>query len=300
METKTKEIGAMSDQELVATIADSPKSENPDNSDETATGESTVAIEKSTESESENADQTATVSASAPTAPTRAEFDTLMSNLNAMKSETDGIRRDNENLRKLNGHLSNELGVLRKPPVLLPTDTEMLSEPVPSTKRVVEAVLEEKDQVNRAQIELATRQSREVDSTIRGLFPDFEEQIEGMIQILKEHKAHPEFIAAFKKDPAAAIPDAGHLLQLVARAKERKLAVAKDSEIADLKKQLEAAKKGNTRMASSIKDAAAAGPSITSTTVKTGKSRTEVAPNFSTMKTEDIKKWIIAHKDVSD
>jgi len=67
-----------------------------------------------------------------------------------------------------------------------------------------------------------------------------------------------------------------------------------------LKKQLEAAKKGNTRMASSIKDAAAAGPSITSTTVKTGKSRTEVAPNFSTMKTEDIKKWIIAHKDVSD
>ena len=300
METKTKEIGAMSDQELVATIADSPKSENPDNSDETVTGESTVAIEKSTESESENADQTATVSASAPTAPTRAEFDTLMSNLNAMKSEADGIRRDNENLRKLNGHLSNELGVLRKPPVLLPTDTEMLSEPVPSTKRVVEAVLEEKDQVNRAQIELATRQSREVDSTIRGLFPDFEEQIEGMIQILKEHKAHPEFIAAFKKDPAAAIPDAGHLLQLVARAKERKLAVAKDSEIADLKKQLEAAKKGNTRMASSIKDAAAAGPSITSTTVKTGKSRTEVAPNFSTMKTEDIKKWIIAHKDVSD
>ena len=280
METKTKEIGAMSDQELVATIADSPKSENPDNSDETATGESTVAIEKSTESESENADQTATVSASAPTVPTRAEFDTLMSNLNAMKSETDGIRRDNENLRKLNGHLSNELGVLRKPPVLLPTDTEMLSEPVPSTKRVVEAVLEEKDQVNRAQIELATRQSREVDSTIRGLFPDFEEQIEGMIQILKEHKAHPEFIAAFKKDPAAAIPDAGHLLQLVARAKERKLAVAKDLEIADLKKQLEAAKKGNTRMASSIKDAAAAGPSITSTTVKTGKSRTEVAPNF--------------------
>jgi len=300
METKTKEIGAMSDQELVTVIADSPKSENPDNSDETATGESAVVVEKSTESESENADQTATVPASAPTAPTRAEFDTLMSNLNAMKSEADGIRRDNENLRKLNGHLSNELGVLRKPPVPLPTDTEMLSEPVPSTKRVVEAVLEEKDQVNRAQIELATRQSREVDSTIRGLFPDFEEQIEGMIQILKEHKAHPEFIAAFKKDPAAAIPDAGHLLQLVARAKERKLAVAKDSEIADLKKQLEAAKKGNTRMASSIKDAAAAGPSITSTTVKTGKSRTEVAPNFSTMKTEDIKKRIIAHKDVSD
>ena len=300
METKTKEIGAMSDQELVTVIADSSNSENPDNSDETATGESAVVVEKSTESESENADQTATVPASAPTAPTRAEFDTLMSNLNAMKSETDGIRRDNENLRKLNGHLSNELGVLRKPPVILPTDTEMLSEPVPSTKRVVEAVLEEKDQVNRAQIELATRQSREVDSTIRGLFPDFEEQIEGMIQILKEHKAHPEFIAAFKKDPAAAIPDAGHLLQLVARAKERKLAVAKDSEIADLKKQLEAAKKGNTRMASSIKDAAAAGPSITSTTVKTGKSRTEVAPNFSTMKTEDIKKWIIAHKDVSD
>ena len=300
METKTKEIGAMSDQELVTVIADSSNSENPDNSDETATGESAVVVEKSTESESENADQTATVSASVPTTPTRAEFDTLMSNLNAMKSETDGIRRDNENLRKLNGHLSNELGVLRKPPVLLPTDTEMLSEPVPSTKRVVEAVLEEKDQVNRAQIELATRQSREVDSTIRGLFPDFEEQIEGMIQILKEHKAHPEFIAAFKKDPAAAIPDAGHLLQLVARAKERKLAVAKDLEIADLKKQLEAAKKGNTRMASSIKDAAAAGPSITSTTVKTGKSRTEVAPNFSTMKTEDIKKWIIAHKDVSD
>jgi len=300
METKTKEIGAMSDQELVTVIADSSNSENPDNSDETATGESAVVVEKSTESESENADQTATVPASAPTAPTRAEFDTLMSNLNAMKSEADGIRRDNENLRKLNGHLSNALGVLRKPPVLLPTDTEMLSEPVPSTKRVVEAVLEEKDQVNRAQIELATRQSREVDSTIRGLFPDFEEQIEGMIQILKEHKAHPEFIAAFKKDPAAAIPDAGHLLQLVARAKERKLAVAKDSEIADLKKQLEAAKKGNTRMASSIKDAAAAGPSITSTTVKTGKSRTEVAPNFSTMKTEDIKKWIIAHKDVSD
>ena len=300
METKTKEIGAMSDQELVTVIADSSNSENPDNSDETATGESAVVVEKSTESESENADQTATVPASAPTAPTRAEFDTLMSNLNAMKSEADGIRRDNENLRKLNGHLSNELGVLRKPPVLLPTDTEMLSEPVPSTKRVVEAVLEEKDQVNRAQIELATRQSREVDSTIRGLFPDFEEQIEGMIQILKEHKAHPEFIAAFKKDPAAAIPDAGHLLQLVARAKERKLAVAKDSEIADLKKQLEAAKKGNTRMASSIKDAAAAGPSITSTTVKIGKSRTEVAPNFSTMKTEDIKKWIIAHKDVSD
>jgi len=300
METKTKEIGAMSDQELVTVIADSSNSENPDNSDETATGESAVVVEKSTESESENADQTATVPASAPTAPTRAEFDTLMSNLNAMKSEADGIRRDNENLRKLNGHLSNELGVLRKPPVLLPTDTEMLSEPVPSTKRVVEAVLEEKDQVNRAQIELATRQSREVDSTIRNLFPDFEEQIEGMIQILKEHRAHPEFIAAFKKDPAAAIPDAGHLLQLVARAKERKLAVAKDSEIADLKKQLEAAKKGNTRMASSIKDAAAAGPSITSTTVKTGKSRTEVAPNFSTMKTEDIKKWIIAHKDVSD
>ena len=300
METKTKEIGAMSDQELVTVIADSSNSENPDNSDETATGESAVVVEKSTESESENADQTATVPASAPTAPTRAEFDTLMSNLNAMKSEADGIRRDNENLRKLNGHLSNELGVLRKPPVLLPTDTEMLSEPVPSTKRVVEAVLEEKDQVNRAQIELATRQSREVDSTIRGLFPDFEEQIEGMIQILKEHKAHPEFIAAFKKDPAAAIPDAGHLLQLVARAKERKLAVAKDSEIADLKKQLEAAKKGNTRMASSIKDAAAAGPSITSTTVKTGKSRTEVAPNFSTMKTEDIKKWLTGHKDVSD
>ena len=137
METKTKEIGAMSDQELVTVIADSSNSENPDNSDETATDESAVAIKKSTKSESENADQTVTVSASASAAPTRAEFDTLMSNLNAMKSETDGIRRDNENLRKLNGHLSNELGVLRKPPVLLPTDTEMLSEPVPSTKRVV-------------------------------------------------------------------------------------------------------------------------------------------------------------------
>ena len=42
METKTKEIGAMSDQELVTVIADSSNSENPDNSDETATGEGTV------------------------------------------------------------------------------------------------------------------------------------------------------------------------------------------------------------------------------------------------------------------
>jgi seryl-tRNA synthetase len=128
--------------------------------------------------------------------------------------------------------------------------------------------------------------------------PDFVEHIEGMAKILQEHNAPPEFIAMFKSNPVHVIPDAGHLVQLAARAKERKLTAVKEAEIIDLKKQLEAAKKGTTRMASSIKDAAAAGPSITSTTVKTGKSKAEATPDFSTMKTEDLKKWIESHKDV--
>jgi len=304
MGDQDKEIGAMSDQELVAAIAKGSDSENPDNSANATTPEGTAEAgekpaegEATAESEPGNAGQP--VAAEAPAVPaTRAEFDALTTKLNTLVSETEKLRRDNENLQKLNGHLGNQLGLLRKPPVVLPTDTEMLSEPVASTKKVVEATLNEKEQITQAQAELTRRRSEEVVSVVRDNVPDFSEHIEGMAKILAEHKAPAEFIAMFKSNPVHVIPDAGHLIQLAARAKERKLTEAKDAEIVDLKKQLEAAKKGTTRMASNLKDAAAAGPSITSTTVKTGKSKAEATPDFATMKTEDLKKWLSSHKDV--
>ena len=304
MADKEKEIGAMTDKELVDAISAGSGSENPDNSEVTAATDGTTDAGE-TSAEGEAGDQPEPGNAGQPVTPpapvaetTRTEIDKLTARLDALASETENLRRDNDNLRRLNGHLSNEVGVLRKPPVQLPTDADMLQEPVASTKKVIDATLAEKDQVAQAQRELLNRRSQEIASTVRGSMPDFVEHIDDMAKILVEHQAPPEFITMFKNNPVHAIPDAGHLIQLAARAKERKLAAAKDAEIADLKTQLAAAKKGTTRMASSIKDAAAAGPSITSTTVKTGKPKVEATPDFSAMKTEDLKKWLASHKDV--
>jgi len=288
----TKEIGAMSDEELSVVLSEAlaPEAENPDTSEVSPLQPETETLPEAEQPESNALDQT--VPPANEPDPVQTKLADLEKKLNAVLSANESLQNANVNLQRLNGHLSNKVGVLKREVPPLPTDADMLEKPVESTQRVVTATLET------ARVEQETRAAQRNQAIIQtfgivsAAVPDFAEHIEDMAGILKEAGMPEDQLRLFRHNPVAAITDAPHLVHLAERAKLAK-------QVAALQQQLIEAKKAPQRMANSLQGAAAAAPAISSTTVRTGPKKSSAPPNFQNMSDKELEEFIKTNSQVA-
>jgi len=269
MAVKEKGTGEMTDQELEAILGQSDGEGNPDNpetesdTDTDGAGDTEQpggAAKPEPEGQPVTPPAPATNTATAPTTD-------LEQKLADFKSRLDKLQSDNENLQRLNGHLSNQLGVRRREKVPEPTDEEMLESPVAATKKLVQAMETDKMLSEAERQEANNQRIVQVLETVHKYVPKFAEHIEDMAKLLEADGESKELANAFRHNPVAVAPDPGTLINLAHRAAAVKALVARDSRIAELEKQLAEAQKGPAKMANSLKEASQSGPNISSQTV---------------------------------
>lgn len=283
----TKEIGAMSDEELSEVVSNAlaPDPENPDNSEEVTTEiESDTETPSETQPESETADQPVTE---------QSEMDPVQTQIAELSKRLEEVLAANTNLQKLNGHLSNKLGVLKKELPPMPTDTDMLEKPVEATQQVIVATLEKAKAEQEERTANRNRAIMEVAGSVVQIVPDFVEHIEDMAQILKTSGMPEEGLQLFRHNPAAVIMDVPHLVHLAERVKLTK-------QNAELRHQLDEAKKGPQKLAANLQGAAAAAPAISSTTVRTGPKKSSAPVDVTKMTTAELDAFIAENSKLAE
>lgn len=302
-----KEIGKMTDAELASVISGAPSPDNPDTSTpEVPTAEAPVAEAPNPETppvaqpESAPADQPVT---QPPADPILAKLEAMEKRFAELEAQNTKLAEEKKNLQILAGNQGNELGVLRKqaqalPKPVLPTDTELLENPVEGTKKVVAALEQEKAnrEIERQNAEIARKNA--MAQTVLSYVPieEFKAALPDMIEILKMDKQPPEVLRDFAADPLSLSNDPGTLVGLAKRALALKELKSRDSKIADLEKQIAELKKAPAAMAGNLKDAANAAPTVSSQSVKPAAKKPTSTPNLQKMSDAEIAKLIEENK----
>lgn len=218
----------------------------------------------------------------------------------AMNAKFDSLAEINKNLQKYNGHLSNQLGVLRqqqgqptKPADTIqePSDDEVLEKPTLSVKKLIAAdkaaEARRKEEGEAAHLQ----QMKEVAAVVVSYVPAdaFGPAIAEMAEVLRRDKVPEQFIEKFRQNPFATGMQADGLINLYHRTAQGKELATRNAEIADLKKRIADLEKGPATMAANLKEAANAAPNISSNNVRTVPKPKTGAPGMHKRSSEELR-----------
>lgn len=303
-----KDPGQMTDQELAEFLASQPVEDpaNPDSSEATESQEPAPKVSEGQPAEPAGTGEPAggepdnSAQPEGEYAP-EGKLAEVMKRLDALESENREMKERNANLQRLNGNLSNEVGVLRRKltepepePEPEPTDLDALEKPVDTMKKVASTVLEQAEAEKRKRADLQYKKMVEVASELTQRVPDFAEHIDEMAAILEKEDASPQFLRAFRHNPVAVIQDVPHLVHLAERAKYAK-------RVSELENQLKEAQAAPDKMAKGLKDAATAVPAVSSQNVRTPPKKPVGNIDFTKMSDAELNKFLEENKrDLAD